>query len=363
MITRTRRLPSPLLATVPVALLAVLAACSPRSAPSAAEAPARVKTHLIAATAAPSRTFPGNLSAHRSADLAFEIGGVVQELLADTGARVEPGQSLARLDTRDLQSRLAAATAEASRARTDAERAQTLLAQNALAPARAEALAAAAEAATATLDQAKKALDDATLRAPFAGVVAAKFVDAFASIQPKTLAYRVHDLSAFTVAIDLPQALVLASQRRERATGATAETVSFTAHVNDPAAATAGYPLRVSSFSTDPDPRTGTYRFELTLPAPGDVVLLPGMSCTVRITLPAPAAGQVFVPPAAVTTGTGSAPVAWVIDAEGRAQPRPVTVGALTAQGLVVTSGLAPGEVVITAGLAQLTPGRAVRPL
>jgi RND family efflux transporter MFP subunit len=346
-----------------LASLLLCSACSPRNEPPAAEPPALVKTHRIAAAAAPSRTFPGNLSAHRSADLAFEIGGVVQELLADTGARVEPGQPLARLDARDFESRLLAARAEASRAGTDAERARALLAQNAIAPARVDALAAAAEAAAAALAQAQKAFDDATLRAPFAGVVAARFVDRFASIQPKTLAYRVHDLSAFTVAIDLPQSLVLASQRRERSTGATIENVSFTAHFNDPSASAAGHPLHVNSFSTDPDPRTGTYRFELTLPAPPDLVLLPGMSCTVRITLPAPPAGQVLVPPSAVATDAAKGPVAWVVDGESRARPRPVTLGALTAQGLVVSSGLAPGEVVITAGLAQLTPGRAVRPL
>ncbi len=330
---------------------------------NAAEKPVLVKTYPISEASLPSRTFPGALSATRSADLAFEVGGVVEEIFVQVGDRVTAGQALAKLDPRDYQSRLLAARAEAERAAADAERGRLLLEQNAMAPARVEALRALADATAASLAQAEKAVEDTTLRAPFDGLVAAKFFDGFASLAPKTLAFRIHDLSAFSVAIDLPQTLVLAVQRRIGSDAAARGEAVFTAHFNDSIASeTTGLPLTIRSFSTDPDPRTGTYQFKLNLPAPDDLRLLPGMTCTVRVTLKTGAGEAVTVPPSAVGTDAAGKPLAWVINAEGRAEARSITVGALTEAGLVVAEGLNPGDTVITTGLNQLTPGKLVKP-
>jgi membrane fusion protein, multidrug efflux system len=339
---------------------ALLPACSRPPATETAAPPATVRTHRISQLDTQFREFPGLISAHRSADVAFEVGGVVAEVLADTGSRVTSGQALARLDARDFESRRLAAQADADRTRIDLQRGEGLLAEQAIAPARVDAFRAAADAARSTLEQATKAVDDTTVRSPIDGIVAAKFVDQYGSVQPKSLAFRIHDLREFTVAIDLPQALVLATQRRAAASDGNAH--RFTAHFSHPAAAGAGYPLTISSFSSDPDPRTGTYRFELNLPGPDGLVLLPGMSCTVRITANS-RPGQVLVPTSAVTTNADRQPVVWVMDEAGRAQPREVTLGELHAGGQVVTAGLQNGEVIITAGLNQLRPGLPVRSL
>jgi membrane fusion protein, multidrug efflux system len=339
---------------------ALLPACSRPPAAETVAPPVTVRTHRVTHLDTQFREFPGLLSAHQSADVAFELGGVVADVLAETGDRVTAGQALARLDARDFESRRVAAQADANRTRIDLQRGEGLLAENAIAPARVDAFRAAADAARSTLEQATKALDDTTVRSPINGIVAAKFVDQYGSVQPKALAFRIHDLRAFTVAIDLPQALVLATQRGPAA--GKQNQPSFTAHFSNSAAGADGYALSVNSFSSDPDPRTGTYRFELNLPAPDGLVLLPGMSCTVRITASA-RPGQVLVPPSAVTTDAAQQPLVWVVDDEGRAQPREVTLGELKAGGQVVTAGLQNGDVIITAGLNQLRAGLPVRSL
>ena len=52
----------------------------------------------------------------------------------------------------------------------------------------------------------------------------------------------------------------------------------------------------------------------------------------------------------------------FVIDAEGKAQPRPVKVGIRMAGSIEITSGLAAGEKVITEGFQKIGPGSKVTP-
>lgn len=139
--------------------------CAPREKTAAApDHPALVESHLLAA-ASPSRDFPAILSAQRSADVTREVDGLVREIGADTSARASTGEAIARFDERDFRSRLLTARAEADRARNDAVRAESLLAQNTLAPAHARgtgaatALAACGQKALAALREIETALD------------------------------------------------------------------------------------------------------------------------------------------------------------------------------------------------------------
>jgi RND family efflux transporter MFP subunit len=50
------------------------------------------------------RTYSGVLAAHRTTELAFELNGLVVNMLVDQGADVQSGQTLAELDTRILAS-------------------------------------------------------------------------------------------------------------------------------------------------------------------------------------------------------------------------------------------------------------------
>jgi HlyD family secretion protein len=65
-----------------------------------------------------SLTFHGNVDI-RQVDLAFRVGGRVAEIPVEEGTRVTAGTTLAVLDTRPLQDRLAAATAQLALAEAD----------------------------------------------------------------------------------------------------------------------------------------------------------------------------------------------------------------------------------------------------
>ncbi len=141
---------------------ALLAACGGGDHPPAlAETPTPVRVERLAEQehVLPPLLLIGRVEAPRSADVAFEVGGVVLEVLVDDGARVAAGALLARLD--DTRTRAAFDAAEAALA---AERA--LLAELVAGP-RAEELA-----------RARAALAAAQARSELARETAQRFADA-----------------------------------------------------------------------------------------------------------------------------------------------------------------------------------------
>ncbi|MDH4610505.1 efflux RND transporter periplasmic adaptor subunit [Pseudomonas sp. BN102] len=145
-------------------------------------------------------TRAGTVKACRRAHLSFKTGGQVSELLIHAGQRVQAGDVLMRLRQDDLEARV-----EEARARLDAQRnlreqscsqasqdqrdlqrldrlaerklaAQDVLDQSATRARLSQLLCSSGEAkireAEASLDLQRAQLDQATLRAPFAGIVA-----------------------------------------------------------------------------------------------------------------------------------------------------------------------------------------------
>lgn len=111
-------------------------------------------------------TAEGRVEPARHANLAFRAGGRVSEVLVAVGDPVEAGQSLMRLEDRELlaqreqaQAALAAAIAQEALLPDDAPDAQQDLAQAQI------------DQAEAALALAGAAVDEATLRAPFAGTL------------------------------------------------------------------------------------------------------------------------------------------------------------------------------------------------
>jgi multidrug efflux pump subunit AcrA (membrane-fusion protein) len=63
-----------------------------------------------------------------------------------------------------------------------------------------------------------------------------------------------------------------------------------------------------------------------------------------------------------VATANG-APFVWVADEDGTVSRRPVAMGATVGDGVILTDGVEPGEIVVTAGLGALREGMRIRPL
>jgi multidrug efflux pump subunit AcrA (membrane-fusion protein) len=83
------------------------------------------------------------------------------------------------------------------------------------------------------------------------------------------------------------------------------------------------------------------------------------MSAT--ITLQAKAEAPVARLPLSALYNQGAGPAVWVVAADGRPVLRPIEVEGYGAREVLVRSGLAPGERVVTLGVQKLDPGQRVR--
>src|SRR5262245_19379045 len=164
------------------AILAVVAGCSTGEAGQAPPAPPapQVTTAVVATRELNDwADFTGRLEAVENVAVRPRVGGYVESVQFAEGARVAQGDLLFQIDPRPFKAeveRLSAerdrATAELALARSYADRAERLLAQNATSREEYEQLAANASVAQAKLGAARAALEAAQLNLSFTRVTA-----------------------------------------------------------------------------------------------------------------------------------------------------------------------------------------------
>jgi RND family efflux transporter MFP subunit len=125
--------------------------------------------------------------------------------------------------------------------------------------------------------------------------------------------------------------------------------------IDDPRITATG---RVREVAPQADPVTRTFRVRVGLPDPPAAMRL-GSTVTGRIDLPSEAV--INVPSSALIT-SNQQPAVWVVDpTTSTVALRPIDVLRFDPDAVVVAKGLAPGDIVVTAGVQALYPGQKVR--
>ena len=120
----------------------------------------------------------------------------------------------------------------------------------------------------------------------------------------------------------------------------------------------AAMPGKVREVSPRADPVTGTFAVRVRLVDPPPAMRL-GSTVTGRMTLDA--APAIEIPAAALVRSNGKTAV-WIVDPAAKTVSlREIGVGASDASAVQVASGLAAGDIVVTAGVQALRPGQKVR--
>lgn len=328
-----------------------------------AEDPVRpVLTVTVANGASPTRdTFAGELRARVETDLAFRIGGKLAARPVDAGARVRKGQVLARLDPEDAKlgasatrAQLAAAEADHALAKAEFERAQDLLARKFISPSAHDARRAAFAAASARVEQARSqaAISSnqeayATLVADADGVVVSVAAEPGQVVSAGQPILRLAREGEMEVVLHAPESRVARLREGQ-------EVMVFL--WADAANRFAG---RVREIAGGADPVTRTFAVRVSAPRvpPGSRV---GMSATV--VLNGESGANPIVLPLTALVRSGDAASVWVVDPKtSRVAARPVSVGEYREDGATILSGLAAGEVVVSAGVHRLRPDQHVR--
>ncbi|MBV9299755.1 MAG: efflux RND transporter periplasmic adaptor subunit [Verrucomicrobia bacterium] len=204
--------------------------------------------------------------------------------------------------------------------------------------------------------EAKLQLEDSTLRAPYDGVIAQRFVEQGQNVRANDRVIVFQDVDEIDIAVDVPEAVMAADLR-------SADIVQMLASFN--AAPGLLFPVHIKEIAKRADPITQTFTIRVGMKVPPGLNLLPGMTGTVTLTYRRASilGGQISVPITAIIRESTGAEVAWTIAPDGSVERRPVKTGSVTGSSIVVLEGLQPGERIAVAGVPFLREGMKVHDL
>ena len=331
-----------------------LAACSSdtakQSTANAVNAPVEV---IQPATLAETRVTTGTVRSMTVSPLAAKVMGNVTRVLVSEGQRVQAGQLLVEIDDREGRAKTAQATAGTSQVDSAIAAAQAnadvmaatykrfaalrergsvspqefdeISAKNAAAQAQLQQARAAGSQARAGLTEAQTFLSYSEVRSPIAGVVTARMIDPGAQAAPGMPLLTVEDDSRYRVETTVD------------------EDLASRVHVGDVVNVEDKIPARVTNVAAvDPGTRSALVKLDLP-PASG---LRSG--AFVRVAFPIGTRNGITVPAAAVAH-RGQLTSVFVVDKDGVARMRLVTLGEPQGDRVEVLSGIDAGETIVPA--------------
>jgi multidrug resistance efflux pump len=203
----------------------------------------------------------------------------------------------------------------------------------------------------AAVQTARDALADTRLLAPFAGSVAATYVENFEVVQPNQRIVRLVNTSEFEIRVDIPETLIALVP---------AVTTAFVTLQTSP---DVPIPARIVEVGTEASSVTRTYPVKLRFVPPEGIEVRAGMSASVQgqgeVSPGEEPAGRT-VPATAVFERDGKQQV-WLYDPSSKeVKLQAVSVLTTTPLGLTV-SGIKPGDWIVTAGVHYLKENQQVR--
>jgi len=346
-----------------ITLILFSTACSKKQEVVQAEEIRPVKTILVKAPDSGGiRNFPGRIDANKKAELAFRVSGKVQELLVKEGDQVVEGDVIAKLDPTDFQITVNDKKALFTRAENDYNRGKKLVKEGHISKMDFDKLEASYLSNKADLNLAKQQLAYTELQAPFDGTVARRHIQNFEEIQAKQAIIALNDNEILEVKFDLPENLILRLKRAEGVDDIEHSEMKHKIPVVAIFQSQAGkeYPLAFKEMSTKADASTQTFSVTYTMPKPANVIVLPGMTATVKIDLSKVIASEniFYLPVSAVVADVALQGTVWLVDEKTmQVAPVSVKVGTMKGNQIQVKEGIEDGQRVVIAGVPFLFKG------
>jgi membrane fusion protein (multidrug efflux system) len=318
--------------------------------------------------------FPAQTAGSREVEVRARVTGILLKRNYEEGSRVRAGQSLFTIDPAPFEAAVARAEAEVASAQAthaqadrNAKRYKPLFEAKAAsqkdyddAVSAEEIAAASLKAARARLDEARLNLSYTRVESPIPGITSRALKSEGSLVSgPDVLLTTVTQSDPIYVNFGLSEA-ELTRLQRDRAAGTLVlpQEGRFEVAVRLEDGSTYARPGRLAFSDERISAATGTADARAEVPNP-DGALRPGQF--VRVVLKgATRPNAIAVPQRAVMEGP-QGKLVYVLGAEGKAEPRPVSVGEWTGKDWVVTSGLKAGDKVIVDGLMKVFPGAPVQ--
>lgn len=309
---------------------------------------------------APIVELTGSIEPANSTELAFKIGGRIEERLVDVGDILVEGDVVARLDATGQQALLVAAQAAVDAAKGQLNQAQVnhrrLLslwqsgtttrinvdqAYEALQIAQGSLDAARAEFAVA-----RDNVASASLISPVSGVVSARHAETGQIVQTAQPIFTVAEDGGRDAVFDIDEAALLKMPANPE--------ISLHSISNDKTI----YAGIVREIAQTVDPQMGTIRIKVSVTGGKD---LPLGSTVIGSAALQPQKAMVFAV-SALTLGPKGASV-WAVGQDNRLELKPVEVLNYEDDRIAISSGLSPGDAVVVLGPRAMRVGMAVTPV
>lgn len=332
-----------LIAAALLLAVSVTAGCSAKSHPESTDAsapPAKVRVASVQRdSTAVSHRIMGTVVARNRADVESKVQARVERVAVTLGSRVRAGDLIAELDTREFEARVLQARAANEQATRDLARYEALHSQEAATAQEYDGARTRAATTAAALDEAEAMLSYARIKAPFSGVVTAKFVDVGDLATPGRALFVLQEEAALRFVVTVPESYVDMVHLRDSVEVEFARTGEFVKGV-------------VEEISPGADPASRSYEAKIALPRAGN--LRPGQFGTLLL-----ASGddsKLWIPSAALVR-RGQLELVYVASTEGVADLRLVRTAAQQTDKIEILAGLSDGEQVILSGHAGLEDG------
>lgn len=289
-----------------------------------------------------SRNYVGTVEAVSSSSLSFEVMGNVSKVFVTEGENVQKGKLLAMLDKATLQNSYNASLASLKEAQDAYNRMKSLYDNGSLPEMKWVEVQSKLQQAVSMEQISRKSLKDAGLYAPFSGVISSKSIEPGMNVMPGIEVMQLADISTVNIKIAVPEkeiSHVNKGQQAEVRVGALGDKL-FTGVVSEKGIAA--------------NPLAHTYEVKIKLNNTSHE-LMPGMVCKVGVHSRETEAG-IVLPTHTVQLQPDGKKFVWVVK-DNAASQRIVNTGDLTAEGVIITAGLQPGDEVIVAGNQKVSEG------
>jgi RND family efflux transporter MFP subunit len=302
----------------------------------------------------------GEIQPRYQADIGFRVNGKIIARQVDVGTQVKKGDILARLDPQQYRqdfevAKAEVATAEAEETRSEAQewRQRELLKNGNTTRVQYDQALKTFKTAQAQLNsararqvQASENLDYTELKADNDGVITTVGADPGQVVSAGQMVVRLAQPGEREAVFNVAEALLKNPPRKD-------PTVEVNL-VSNPDIRTEG---RVRYISPQADPTTRTYTVRVSLPgAPPQMRL--GANVTGSVTLNQ--GSSITIPGTALFQKEGQ-PAVWLVEKDGTVQLKQLAIDRYQGDLVVIGSGLAQGDVVVTGGVQKLLPGQKVR--
>jgi membrane fusion protein, multidrug efflux system len=285
----------------------------------------------------------GTVLASEAVDLAPEAAGRVMTITFKEGGRISKGQVLLKINDEDLQAQLRKTELQIQLADDQEKRHRYLYEKSSISKEQYETTLNQLNQLRADRDNLQAAIRKREVRAPFDGIVGLRYVSEGGYVTQTTRIASVQKINPLKVDFAIPERY--------------ANQVNVGDHVTLSIEAT-GLKFIGRLYAIEPkiDQQLGTLQLRAVFDNKNETVF-PGAFVNIELQLKR-------IPDALMVPTQAIIPVlkgqTLFVVKQGKVQTVPVQIGVRTATSVQITSGLAPGDTVVTTGLMQLRPGMPV---